>query len=216
MRLTGYGRNVIVAVAVICTGLTASIALLGGGWWSLAALPPLLFTMYFFRDPERPVPPGEVVVSAADGRVTAVEAVEEPKYMGSGATRISVFLSVLDVHLNRAPIDGTVEHVEHCDGKFLNAMKEKSAVENERNYVGIRTVIGRVLIVQIAGAIARRIRCSVKAGDSVAKGQRFGMIMFGSRTDVYLPAGKVEIKVKAGDVVRAGKTIIAEICGGQD
>jgi phosphatidylserine decarboxylase len=211
MGLAPYGRNVIYSMTALSAAIALGVLALHGGWWALAALVPFLFTLYFFRDPERSVPGGKVIVSAADGHVTAVEEVEEKEYIGGKAKRISVFLSIFDVHLNRAPVSGKVEHVKHVDGRFLNAMKARSAVENERNFVGLSTAIGKVLVVQIAGAIARRIRCAVKPGDVLNKGERFGMIMFGSRTDLYLPPESVDIRVKAGDVVRAGKTIIAEI-----
>ncbi|HHN46178.1 MAG TPA: phosphatidylserine decarboxylase family protein [Planctomycetes bacterium] len=214
MRLAAYGRNVITAVALMCAGFAGAILLAGGGWWGLVPILPFAFTLFFFRDPERWTPEGNVVVSAADGKVTAVEETEEAEYLGGRAMRISVFLSIFDVHLNRSPVDGTVEYVKHYDGRFLNAMKARSAAENERTCVGIATPIGKVLIVQIAGAIARRIKCGVKPGDALSRGQRFGMIMFGSRTDVYLPADKVSITVKPGDTVRAGMSVIAEITNG--
>ena len=175
------------------------------GWWALTALG-LLLTVgvaLFFRDPERIIPqtPG-TVVSPADGRV--VEIVAE----NAQTQRISIFLSVLDVHINRAPYGGTVRTVVYTPGKFLAAYRQEASCVNEANTVTIEDH-GRTLIVkQIAGVLARRIVCRVRPGDVLEKGQRYGLIRFGSRTDLLLPAA-AEIVVQVGDVVRGGETILA-------
>ena len=184
-------------------GLTVLSALTG--WWVLAALG-LLLTVgvaLFFRDPERIIPqtPG-TVVSPADGRV--MEIVAE----NAQTQRISIFLSVLDVHINRAPYGGTVRTVVYTPGKFLAAYRQEASRVNEANTVTIEDH-GRTFIVkQIAGVLARRIVCRVRPGEVLEKGQRYGLIRFGSRTDLLLPTA-AEIVVQVGDVVRGGETILA-------
>jgi phosphatidylserine decarboxylase len=184
-------------------GLTVLSAL--GGWWALTALG-LLLTVgvaLFFRDPERIIPqtPG-TVVSPADGRV--MEIVAE----NTQTQRISIFLSVLDVHINRAPYGGTVRTVVYTPGKFLAAYRQEASRVNEANTVTIEGH-GRTFIVkQIAGVLARRIVCRVRPGEVLEKGQRYGLIRFGSRTDLLLPTA-AEIVVQVGDVVRGGETILA-------
>jgi phosphatidylserine decarboxylase len=169
------------------------------------------FLLYFFRDPERVPPAGErAVVSPADGRVLAVVAEREERFLAAAATRVSIFMSPLDVHVNRNPVAGTVERVEHTPGKFRAAFADKASLDNERNAVVLAAGGRRYLMVQIAGALARRIVCRLAPGDRVERGARFGLIMFGSRMDLYLPAG-VRPVVKAGDRVRAGATVVAEI-----
>jgi phosphatidylserine decarboxylase len=174
----------------------------------LTSLPVLLalFFLWFFRDPERTVPtgPGEIV-SPADGVVTQAEWIETS---AGSRLRISVFLSVFNVHVNRAPVEGTVKAVEYREGQFLNAMNSLSAVVNEQTLVVIDTGTCEVSYKQIAGLLARRIVCTVKVGDRVQRGQRVGMIKFGSRTDVLLPADAVP-KVDRGSRVRGGSTILA-------
>lgn len=175
---------------------------------SLTALPVLLalFCLWFFRDPERTVPtgPGEIV-SPGDGVVTHAEWIE---VKGGSRLRMSIFLSVFNVHVNRAPVAGTVRVVEYREGRFLNAMKRESAVANEQTLVVIDAGDCEVSYKQIAGLLARRIVCTVKAGDRVERGQRVGMIKFGSRVDVLMPADAVP-KVDLGSHVRGGSTILA-------
>jgi phosphatidylserine decarboxylase len=174
-----------------------------------------LFCLYFFRDPER-VPPGRPgsVVAPADGRVVAVDAVLPPAELGIGTTprwRVGIFLSVLDVHVNRMPADGTVVRIAYRNGRFLNASLDKASEENERNALAIRLADGReIAVVQIAGLIARRIVCNVREGDPVRAGERFGIIRFGSRTDLYLPDG-VRPLVGVGQTMIGGETVIAEL-----
>jgi phosphatidylserine decarboxylase len=165
-----------------------------------------LFFLWFFRDPERTIPtgPGEIV-SPADGVVTQAEWIETS---GGSRLRISVFLSVFDVHVNRAPVSGTVKVVEYREGRFLNAMNSLSAVVNEQTLVVLDTGTCEISYKQIAGLLARRIVCTVKVGDRIQRGQRVGMIKFGSRVDVLLPADAVP-KVDSGSRVRGGSSILA-------
>jgi len=166
----------------------------------------------FFRDPIRPGPHGErYVLAAAEGHVVHVTEIEEPMYVKERAVRISIFLSVFDVHVNRYPVDGTVEVVHYNKGKFLHAADEKASLHNEQSSIGVRGPRGRVLVRQIAGLIARRIVTDAKPGDRVEQGARLGLIRFGSRTDVFLPvSARAVIKVKRGDRVRVGGTVLAE------
>ena len=177
------------------------------GWFAAGAalLAAAAAVAGFFRDPER-VPPDEagVVVSPADGKVVEVGDAADAE-----GRRLSIFLSPLDVHINRAPMNGRVSDVRYQAGHFFAAYKGKASEENERNAVALVDDAGRTLrIVQIAGFLARRIVCYVHPGDSLQKGQRFGMIMFGSRVDLYLP-GDAEVAVQPGQRVRGGETIVA-------
>lgn len=183
-------------------------------WWPLGALLGVvaIWVVAFFRDPIRPGPRGErYVVAAAEGHVVHVTELDEPMYVKERAVRISIFLSVFDVHVNRYPVDGTVELVHYNKGKFLHAADEKASLDNEQSSVGIKGPRGRVLVRQIAGLIARRIITDAKPGMRVAQGERLGLIRFGSRTDVFLPlSARASIKVKVGDAVRVGGTVLAE------
>ena len=183
-------------------------------WWPLALLLGILavWVVAFFRDPIRPGPRGDrYVVAAAEGRVVHVIETEEPMYVKERAVRISIFLSVFDVHVNRYPVDGTVELVHYNKGKFLHAADEKASLDNEQSSVGMRGPRGRVLVRQIAGLIARRIVTDSKPGERVIQGDRLGLIRFGSRTDVFLPLSeRPVVKVKPGDRVRVGGTVLAE------
>jgi len=173
----------------------------------LAAIPVLLamFFLWFFRDPSRTIPTGPgVIVSPGDGKVDGAEWIETT---AGSRLRVSVFLNVFDVHVNRCPVEGTVTLVEQRSGQFLNAMKEESAVLNEQTLITIDTGEFTVSFKQIAGLLARRIVCNLKAGDRVERGQRMGLIKFGSRVDVLLPA-EAELRVKAGDRVKGGSSIL--------
>jgi phosphatidylserine decarboxylase len=195
--------------------------------WELIGWPLMLVAagvFAFFRDPERVVPQSEhAIVSPADGLVTLITEVEPPLELqiddGSGlagmpaglVTRVSIFMSVFDVHINRTPVGGTVRRVVYIPGKFMNADLDKASEENERQHILIERGDGLKLgFTQIAGLVARRIVPFVKPGDIVAKGQRVGLIRFGSRVDVYLPAG-TDPKVMIGQTVVAGETVIAEV-----
>jgi len=183
-------------------------------WWPLAILLGILavWVVAFFRDPIRPGPRGDrYVVAAAEGHVVHVIETEEPMYVKERAVRISIFLSVFDVHVNRYPVDGTVELVHYNKGKFLHAADEKASLDNEQSSVGMRGPRSRVLVRQIAGLIARRIVTDSKPGERVTQGDRLGLIRFGSRTDVFLPlSARPVVKVKPGDRVRVGGTVLAE------
>ncbi len=183
------------------------------GYWYVS-IPLFLvsaFMAYFFRDPER-IPPNEpnIVVSPADGKVTRIHPVA-PGTEGS-PTLISIFLSPLDVHINRAPIAGTISNVTYANGKFLMATKEEASLVNEQNALTIDNKELSLVCKQIAGVLARRIVCWKKAGDELAIGERFGLIKFSSRTDVILPPS-VTVVVREGDRVRGGTTIIGRIAG---
>jgi phosphatidylserine decarboxylase len=168
--------------------------------------------LVFFRDPVRTGPRGEqFVIAPADGKIVDVAEVDEPMYLRSRATRISIFMSVFDVHVNRYPATGTIELVRHHKGKFLHAASDKASLDNEQASVGLRTARGPLLVRQIAGLIARRIVTDGKPGDHAAQGDRLGMIRFGSRVDVFVPvAARAGIRVRVGERVRAGATVLAE------
>lgn len=189
----------------------AVLALASAPWW--IAVPLVVFAglvVNFFRDPERAVPPGEgLITSPADGKVVAVlDGVREERFLRATCTRVSIFMSPLDVHVNRAPVDGTVLEVAHSPGRFHAAFLDKASEDNERNAVLVEDARGeKILFVQIAGQLARRIVCAVAPGDRVRRGERYGMIMFGSRLDLYLPE-VVNVGVRIGDRVIAGETVI--------
>ena len=168
-----------------------------------------LFVLQFFRDPPRAIPlDPDVVLAPADGRIVVVEKTLDP-YANREALKISVFMNVFNVHSNRSPVDGRIEHVEYFPGKFVNADLDKASIENERNALVITAVGGQtVTCVQVAGLIARRILCYVSAGDTLTRGQRYGFIRFGSRVDVYLPPD-AKPAVTVGEKVAATETILA-------
>ena len=170
-----------------------------------------LFVLQFFRDPPRDIPQGEnLVLSPADGRVIKVERTQDP-YAQREAILVSVFMNVFNVHSNRSPVDGVIEKVQYFPGKFVNADLDKASLENERNAIVLKTAQGKtVTFVQVAGLIARRILCYVKAGDSLSRGQRYGFIRFGSRVDVYLPL-EAKVKVSIGEKVSATSTVLAAL-----
>ena len=170
---------------------------------------------YFFRDPERVTPSREgLLVSPADGVVSLIEPAVPPTELGmpdEALTRVSVFMNVFNCHVNRTPISGTITNIAYRPGKFLNASLDKASVDNERNSLRVQMPDGReIAVVQIAGLVARRIVCFIEAGAKLATGERFGLIRFGSRVDVYLPAG-VEPLVSLGQTMIAGETVIAEL-----
>jgi phosphatidylserine decarboxylase len=174
----------------------------------------LIFTVYFFRDPDRITPKGEnLIISPADGKVIQIKDVYEDKYLKTDCTQISIFMSPLNVHVNRVAIDGTVEYFEHIPGKYMVAFAEKSSTLNERTLIGINNGKQKLLFKQIAGFIARRIVADLKVGMKVKAGERFGMIKFGSRVDVLIPK-KSAIRIKLNENVRAGETILAEMPNG--
>jgi len=194
------------------------VAVLGLVVWvplAWAGLVFALFCLYFFRDPERVAPPRTAVFLApADGLVVSVDQAAPPAELGLGPAlrpRVAIFLSVLDVHVNRVPMTGTITQIAYRAGKFLNAAEDKASDENERNALAMRLADGQeIAVVQIAGLIARRIVCDVKPGQFVTAGERFGIIRFGSRTDLYLPVGAKPL-VAVGQRMIGGETVIAEV-----
>jgi phosphatidylserine decarboxylase len=192
--------------------LLAILAWLFAGFlWSLPLWLVALFVIQFFRDPAREVPTlASAVLSPADGRIVKVERAQDV-HTQRETLLISVFMNVFNVHSNRSPVDGTVESVNYSRGSFINADLDKASTENERNAMVMRLGSGeRVTVVQVAGLIARRILCYVKAGDRLARGQRYGFIRFGSRVDVYLPVS-ARPRVAVGDIVHATSTVLAEL-----
>lgn len=168
-----------------------------------------MFVCFFFRDPQRPIPEGEnVVVSPADGRVVAIKYIEEPDFLQQSVFQISIFLSIFNVHINRAPFGGKVETVKYNPGKFHIAAVDKASAENEQTAMVINSRNRKILVKQIAGLIARRIVCYAKPGDVIKKGERYGIIRFGSRVDIFLPTDS-EIKVNLGDKIKGARDIIA-------
>lgn len=186
-----------------------------GSWLFWPGLLFTLFCLYFFRDPERtpPARPG-LVLAPADGRVVSVVQAAPPEELGLGPQprwRVAIFLSVLDVHVNRTPVDGVVTRIAYRHGAFVNASLDKASVDNERNAMALKLADGRDLaVVQIAGLIARRILCDAREGDVLRAGDRYGIIRFGSRTDVYLPEG-VRPLVLEGQTMIGGETVLADL-----
>ncbi len=168
--------------------------------------------LYFFRDPDRPLPEDEYqIVSPADGKVIEVKPVEEPKYLEGEGTQISIFLSILDVHVNRVPVSGTLEYLKYHPGEYLVAWHEKSSERNERADFGVRHKSGtKVFFRQITGFLARRIVYHIQEGDRVRAGERFGMMKFGSRMDIVLPK-EVDITINEGDYTTGGESILGRI-----
>ncbi len=182
------------------------------GWLFLVAT---LYVAYFFRDPDRVTPLREgLVIAPADGKISSIEKVRPPAELGLGTeerVRVSTFLSVLDVHINRAPVPGRIKRSLYVPGAFLNAALDKASEENERRSIIIETQgAGDIAVVQIAGLIARRIVTFAHEGDNLAVGQRFGLIRFGSRVDVYLPVGRTPL-VAVGQLAVAGETVFADL-----
>lgn len=170
-----------------------------------------IFMVYFFRDPERVIPwEKDVFVAPADGKVIMIEKVKEDRYLNGEAIEISIFMSPLDVHVNRSPCDGKVKSVVYSPGKFLSAFKYEASLKNENITILLETEYGDIIVRQVAGFLARRAVCWVKEGDFLRRGERFGIIKFSSRVDLFLPLN-TEVKVKMGEKVRAGETIIGEV-----
>ncbi|CDW92962.1 MULTISPECIES: phosphatidylserine decarboxylase [Thiomonas] len=189
--------------------LSVIVWALAGFWWSLPIWLLTIFVVQFFRDPARPIPRDPLaVLSPADGRIVAITHAFDP-YAGRDALKISVFMNVFNVHSNRAPVDGALRDVQYFPGKFVNADLDKASEQNERNALVIDCDGRVVTAVQVAGLIARRILCYVKAGDALQRGQRFGFIRFGSRVDVYLPLD-TQSRVSIGDKVYASSTVLAD------
>ncbi|MDX2207097.1 MAG: phosphatidylserine decarboxylase family protein [Gemmatimonadales bacterium] len=206
MRIAPEGRPFIIAAWLL------ALALVAFGWWIAAALwlPIAAWVVAFFRDPERAGPRGDhLVIAPADGKVVSIIPIDEPDVVGGAATRISIFMNVFNVHVNRYPTDGEVTFRRHREGKFVNAALEKAALENEQSDIGQRSPGGPILSRQIAGLVARRIITDHAVGHPARQGERMGLIRFGSRVDVFVPAGTT-VLVREGDVTQAGVTVVAE------
>lgn len=189
-------------------GIITVVSYLYFSWLSLIPGGALLFTAYFFRDPERELPEMEgAFLSPADGKVVEIAEVYEGDFIRNQALRISIFLSLFDVHINRAPVSGEVTFLNYKKGRFVAAMKAEASEVNESNSIGIIQGELKILVKQIAGVIARRIVCPLKLKDKVTAGERIGLIRFGSRTEIYLPPGS-KIWVKKGSRVKGGETIL--------
>lgn len=212
--ITHYGYDVFFAVTGICLVLA-----LGSYFFidnvivktSIVSLAIILFifTLNFFRDPDRITPQGDsLVISPADGTVIKIEDVVEDKFLKSEAKLICIFMSPVNVHVNRNPISGTVGYYDYVKGEFFAAFEDKASLKNEQTHIGIENNGGKVFFKQIAGFVARRIVADLKVGDKVVSGERFGMIKFGSRVDIYVPKN-AEIKVAMNQKTVAGETIVA-------
>jgi phosphatidylserine decarboxylase len=204
-----------IAIAALIALGTFALALNRRSWplWLAAVLLIVvaLWVAYFFRDPERTGERGEhLVIAPADGKVVQIAEVDEPAFLKEKAMRISIFMNVFNVHVNRYPVSGVVRYVQYNQGKFLNAAEDKASLENEQSSVGIEAGSNRVLVRQIAGLIARRIVTYSANGQHVQQGDRMGIIRFGSRVDVFLPA-TARPRVKVGDNTFAGVTVVAEL-----
>jgi len=198
---------------IAATGGPAVLA--GALGWAVPALvlgAVALFTAWFFRNPRRLVPNGtKVVVAPGDGRVMAIEEAYEPRFLKEQGIRLSIFLNIFDVHVNRIPCEGRVEDIVYQPGRFLAANRPEATLRNEQNALMIRATSGaKVLCVQVAGVLARRIVCWASPGETVARGERFGLIRFGSRVDTFLPLGTI-VRVAVGDCVKGGETVLGEL-----
>jgi len=192
--------------------VTVVFALLGWGLLTVVCLALTLFTVWFFRNPERVPPPGDkLVVAPADGKVIFVGEVHEPRCGTLPVTKISIFMNVFNVHVNRAPVSGMIIDRFYNPGSFLNAALDKASLENEQCGLVVQTAEGqKVMFVQIAGLIARRIVTYPEVGEHLERGRRYGLIRFGSRVDVYLPPGSA-VMVRLGEQTRAGETVLGEL-----
>ncbi len=219
---TGYGKKEVVKYGVVCLltivfCLILKIFIWSGFIWFIAI--PFLeyaFVLYFFRDPERKVVENPSnLLAPADGVVSHIEECEDPGYLGEKAIRVSIFLSILDVHINRAAYKGKVSYIKYKKGEFLNAMSNDSLHLNEYNDIGVETdnpKMKKYMQRQIVGLIARRIVCDLNEGDNLEQGQQYGMMKFGSRTDLFIPKSTAAtIEISVGDKVKAGITVLASI-----
>ncbi len=217
--LTRYGTDNIIVMLAISIAFVLAGYFVTNKWISIpsysAGILFALFTLWFFRDPDRNVPPAaavdhRIILAPADGRIVNVVEEEEKYFIKGPSRRISIFLSPLDVHVNRSPVTGIVRYYEYFPGKYLVAYHPKSSELNEHTRIGVETDYGKVFFKQIVGIVARRLVCELKVGDSVQSGERFGMMKFGSRMDIAI-SPESEVYVKEGDRVVAGETIIAKL-----
>ena len=214
MKVAREGVPFIIIAWVLAIGAVVLGATRHSMAWSIAAVLLVIIAMwvvYFFRDPERTGERGDnLVVSPADGLVVLITDVQEPSFVAGTTTRISIFMNVFDVHVNRYPVNGTVRFLQYNKGLFLHAAHEKASLDNEQMSVGIESGSRKILVRQIAGLIARRIVNYAKRGDAATQGTRMGIIRFGSRVDVFIPPGS-SVRVKVGDRTVAGTTVLAEL-----
>ncbi|MEO8168263.1 MAG: phosphatidylserine decarboxylase family protein, partial [bacterium] len=212
--ITKYGYDVVIVVVMVALiGTLISWIFIEWEWLRIAFtclfIGLVVFTLNFFRDPDRTTPQDDkCIISPADGTVVLIRNVEENEYLHAAGVQVSIFMSPLNVHVNRYPINGTVGYFKHIPGEFLVAYEEKSSTRNERTHIGIEGKNGKVFFKQIAGFVARRIVAPISVGDVARAGERFGMIKFGSRVDVIVPK-PADVKVKIGDKTVAGETVIA-------
>jgi phosphatidylserine decarboxylase len=217
--ITRYGYSTVALSAVLCAaGLVVTGLFVGPVWaktlLAVALLGFFAFVLNFFRDPERTTPPGDnLVIAPADGKIVLVSEVQDEEFMKDRAIQVSIFMSPLNVHVNRYPVNGTVAYYRYIPGEYLVAFDDKSSLRNERTHIGITASGFRVFFKQIAGFVARRIIAEVREGDNVKAGVRFGMIRFGSRVDVLVPKD-AEVRVKTGDRTVAGSTVLAIVPAG--
>ncbi len=212
--ITKYGYTTLSAIALISIVLFSVSLFINSSYikFSLMAITLvfLIFGIVFFRDPERKIPEGkDLILSPADGKIISIMEIYDGEFLKENCYRISIFMSPLNVHVNRVPVTGIVEFLKYYPGKYLIAFEEKASEKNERMSIGISSENGKIKFVQIAGFIARRIVCDLEENQKVRAGERFGMIKFGSRVDVYLPKN-VNILVKSGEKVYAGETVLSK------
>ena len=194
---------------LFCILISILLYFLAGYIGALIGLVLTVFCVFFFRNPKRNIPNGRgIVVSPADGQIMDITAMAEDRFINANTQRVRIFLNIFNVHINRNPIAGKVEWVEKVAGEYLPAYRDEASYKNVRNYLGISTEWGRIMVVQITGLIARRLVCWVHPGDTMQTGDRFGLIRFGSCTEVYLPEQAI-INVKPGQKVKGGETVIA-------
>jgi phosphatidylserine decarboxylase len=214
MRISPYGTGSVIKTALICSAIFIAGFLLpqpGGSVFSVAALFFLLFTFFFYRDPDREVPDGQgLLIAPADGRILLKKHVDHP-VTGPDSTLISIFMSPFNVHVNRIPVDGRVLKASYQPGKFLMAFDHRSMSDNERMEITLDTAAGTVWFCQVSGFVARRIVCNLEAGQQVVAGNRFGMIKLGSRVDIVLPAS-FEVTIPNGMKTVAGQTPLGRAC----
>ncbi len=216
MGITKYGIDTVVYISVVCLAIFLVVFFfihnpIPKTIVIVFVVVVFLFTLNFFRDPERKIPHLDgSVLSPADGTIVLIKQINEQEYFHGPAIQVSIFMSPLDVHVNRYPMDGTIDYFRYIPGDYLVAMEEKSSDRNERTQIGINNGKYRILFKQIAGFIARRIVCPVKEGDKASAGECFGMIKFGSRVDVILPVSAI-VKVTLNQSVTAGETILAMV-----
>ncbi len=211
MHREGYGT-------IFAFSLASLFMTLGGWIWFgddylkvLAILGWLftLFSAYFFRDPDRAIPQEKNgIVSPADGKVIEISETTETEYLKQKAVKVSIFLSIFDVHVNRAPVDGVVKYFRYKKGRFLRAYLKEASLENEQTVIGVENGQNQLLFKQIAGLIARRIFCDIREGHKIRRGERIGIIKFGSRVDVFVPVDQMELRVQLHDKVKAGESLI--------